>query len=108
MDILPIGSVIELNGIELLIMGYYRTEEIQMKFHYILTLFPFGYVGNDKTILLPIDSKYNIVFRGYEDEECRNYLNRRGDIIETLDNRNMRELEKILNKIVEAGKKEAN
>jgi len=108
MDILPIGSVIELNGIELLIMGYHRTEEIQMKFHYILTLFPFGYVGNDKTILLPIDGKYNIVFRGYEDEECRNYLSMRRDIIETLNNRDMRELKKMLDKIVEAGRKESN
>lgn len=107
MEILPIGSMIEVNGVESIIMGYHRTQEKQIKFYYILGLFPFGYVGNDKMILFPVDSEYNIVFRGYEDEEGRKYLRQRTEIIKTLNNRSIDELNDILNEVIKIGKRES-
>ena len=102
MQLLPIGTIIEINGIELMIMGYrdYQTEKFN--FFYIVSVFPIGFTGDENSLsLIPIDQDYKVIATGYLDIESKQYLENKESCYATLRNSDPKEIEKLIDMIVE-------
>ena len=75
--LLPIGSVVLLNGAEkrLMIFGIRQTNaETGREFDYIGVLYPEGNMGEDMRFMFDHDDIADIVFVGYSDDEREEFL----------------------------------
>ncbi len=87
MKLLSIGSVIRSNGVELIITGYhFAEEEKSFKLHYIVSLFPVGYISGQKKSqgYFAVDKEYELVCEGYRDKYCEKYLDKLAERAEVL------------------------
>ncbi len=76
-ELLPIGSIVLLEGAEkkLMIFGVGQTQlEENKDFDYIGVVYPEGNMGEGSQFLFNHSDIGEIVFRGYEDEERDNFL----------------------------------
>ena len=76
-ELLPIGSIVLLEGAEkkLMIFGVGQTQlEGNKDFDYIGVAYPEGNMGEGSQFLFNHSDIEEIVFRGYEDEERDNFL----------------------------------
>lgn len=90
-NILPIGTLIELeDGKKLIILGYKKENNIisyicgQYPVNYLIDLVPekkvkefidkYKYFNTD--CIIPIESKYNVIQMGYKDETFDNFINK--------------------------------
>ena len=76
-ELLPIGSIVLLEGAEkiLMIFGVGQTQlEENKDFDYIGVVYPEGNMGEGSQFLFNHSDIEEIVFRGYEDEERDNFL----------------------------------
>lgn len=76
-ELLPIGSIVLLEGAEkkLMIFGVGQTQlEKNKDFDYIGVVYPEGNMGEGSQFLFNHSDIEEIVFRGYEDEERDNFL----------------------------------
>ena len=108
MKLLSIGSVIRSNDIELIITGYhFAEEEKSFKLHYIVSLFPVGYISGQKKSqsYFAVDKEYDLVFEGYRDKYCEKYLSNIAERAESLKDMSPTLMYKIIaeaNKFMEA------
>ncbi len=88
MNLLPIGSVIRSNGIDLIITGYHLNEEPEtFRLYYIVSFFPIGFIpGQPKSqAFLPAEKEdIEVIFRGYLDSCGEKHLERLSKRAETL------------------------
>lgn len=74
-NILPIGTVIEINDSKLIVLGYREHETAKYEFTYVVGFFPFAFTGNSKSLsLLKIDADYKVVSMGYIDPATERFL----------------------------------
>ena len=75
--LLPIGSVVRLNGAEkrLMIFGVRQTnEQTNQEYDYIGVLYPEGNMGEEMRFLFDHSDIQEIVFTGYNDPEREEFL----------------------------------
>ncbi len=77
-DLLPIGSVVMLKNAEkpVMIFGIKQmdTDNAEKEYDYIGVLYPEGNIGSDFQYLFNHEDIDQILFRGYETEELRDFL----------------------------------
>lgn len=81
-ELLPIGSVVLLEDGEkrLMIYGVKQTEqETQTEYDYIGVVYPEGNMGEGTQFLFNHDQVREVYFRGYEDEERQEFIERLAD-----------------------------
>ena len=72
--LLAIGSVIDLGGKTLSVIGYTVGETKDgKKPGYVLVPYPFGFVSFDKFLFMPADASATVLFEGYTDKEGEAY-----------------------------------
>ena len=102
MDILSIGSIIEKNDYKLIIVGYREIQKEKFGFCYIVGLFPLGFTGNTNSLsLLPIDSDFSIISKGYMDASGEHYKRMFTERIESLNGVVPETLDKTLDLIID-------
>ena len=78
-DLLPIGSVVMLKDAEkpLMIYGIKQldTYNPEVEYDYIGVLYPEGNIGSDFQYLFNHDDIEEILFKGYETEQFKNFIN---------------------------------
>ena len=78
-DLLPIGSVVMLRDAEkpVMIFGIKQldTENPEDEYDYIGVLYPEGNIGSDFQYLFNHADIDKVLFKGYETEELKNFLN---------------------------------
>lgn len=73
-DILPIGSVVKLDGINHLVMIYGRNvvqSTTGKQYDYVGCPYPQGFINNAYNIFFNKDAIETLVFKGYENQEER-------------------------------------
>ena len=102
MEILTIGSIIEKNDYKLIIVGYREIQDEKFDFCYIVGLFPFGFTGNTNSLsLLPIDSDFSILAKGYMDASGERYMSMFTEKVKSLKGITSDAVDKTLDLIIE-------
>ena len=77
-DLLPIGSVVLLEGGEkrLMIDGVMQSdaEDMKKEYDYMGVLYPEGHIGDEFQYLFNQEDIKEVVFRGFEDNERNDFL----------------------------------
>lgn len=77
-ELLPIGSVVLLNGAErkLMIFGIRQTnQETGQQYDYVGVVYPEGNLGENVRYMFDHSDIQQIIFTGYSDEERKDFLN---------------------------------
>ena len=87
-DLLPIGSVVLLAGGEkrLMIHGVKQVgseDNSKLEYDYVSVPYPEGNIGNEYTYLFNHSDISEVVFRGYEDEERTDFIERLNEFYES-------------------------
>lgn len=81
-DLLPIGSIVLLKGGEkrLMICGVKQSdlENADKVYDYLGVFYPEGHIGKNFQYLFDHEQIDKIIFRGYEDQERKDFLTRLG------------------------------
>lgn len=102
MNLLPVGTIIETNGTKLMIMGYREFQTEKFVFFYIVAVYPIGFTGDENSLsLIPINKSYALVSLGYSDSMVEKFLERENSYFESLQNADTKELDKVLDMIIE-------
>lgn len=76
-ELLPVGSVVLMKNAvkKLMVIGLkpVKTDEPQTEYDYIGVLFPEGYLGNESCFLFNHEDINDVVFRGYDNPERREF-----------------------------------
>ena len=78
-DLLPLGSIVMLNGGQkrLMIYGVMQTEQTtNTQYDYIGVLYPEGSIGKGTQYLFNNDQIKQVFFKGYEDEERAGFIDK--------------------------------
>jgi len=85
-ELLPIGSVVLLNGGEKRIMVYGVKQSDDSKpgeeFDYIGVMYPEGNIGTQYQFLFNHNDINNVIFRGFEDDERVTFLSKLSELYE--------------------------
>ncbi len=84
-QLLPIGSVVLLNGGEkrLMIIGLKQTKlEENKEYDYMAIFYPEGFIGDTYHYLFDHEDIREVIFRGFEDEERTAFLQKLNDFYE--------------------------
>ncbi len=88
MKLLNVGSVITVNSIDLIILGYTITtdeENDKYLFCYNVGLFPVGVIpGKDSVGCLDATKEYEVKFQGYSDKLSESYISKYEEKIDSL------------------------
>lgn len=90
-ELLPIGSVVllEEGSKKLMIFGVKQTdEESGEEYDYIGVIYPEGNLGNETQFLFNHENIVQVFFRGYEDGERNNFIERLTDFYAERENHN--------------------
>lgn len=90
-ELLPIGSVVllEEGSKKLMIFGVKQTdEESGEEYDYIGVIYPEGNLGNETQFLFNHENIVQVFFRGYEDGERNNFIERLADFYAERENQN--------------------
>ena len=90
-ELLTIGSVVllEEGSKKLMIFGVKQTdEESGEEYDYIGVIYPEGNLGNETQFLFNHENIVQIFFRGYEDGERNNFIERLADFYAERENQN--------------------
>ena len=104
MNFLEIGSVIRVNDVELIVLGYHIAEtDTAYQFYYMVGLFPTGYMpGREKSIgYLAVEHSYELLFRGYSDAYSEAHLQRMSRRYDSLKDMDPRVMQAIIQKAIE-------
>lgn len=72
MELLSIGTILEVNNRKLCIVGYTGSDEGH--FGYCTVPYPLGYLNLEKTFFIPLNLPVNVLAAGYETEDSRKML----------------------------------
>lgn len=78
-ELLPIGTVVRLNGAEksLMIFGIRQTNmETNVEYDYLGVLYPEGNMGVETQVFFNHEAIETVYFKGYEDAEREEFLER--------------------------------
>ena len=81
-DLLPIGSVVLLEGGKKRVMIYgvrQIEQETQEEYDYIGVVYPEGNMGQGSQVVFNHDKIQEVFFKGYEDEERQDFIQRLSD-----------------------------
>jgi hypothetical protein len=81
-DLLPIGSVVLLEGGKKRVMIYgvrQIEQETQEEYDYIGVVYPEGNMGQGSQFVFNHDKIQEVFFKGYEDEERQDFIQRLSD-----------------------------
>ena len=81
-DLLPIGSVVHLEGGKKRVMIYgvrQIEQETQEEYDYIGVVYPEGNMGQGSQFVFNHDKIQEVFFKGYEDEERQDFIQRLSD-----------------------------
>ena len=81
-DLLPIGSVVLLEGGKKRVMIYgvrLIEQETQEEYDYIGVVYPEGNMGQGSQFVFNHDKIQEVFFKGYEDEERQDFIQRLSD-----------------------------
>ena len=81
-DLLPIGSVVLLEGGKKRVMIYgvrQIEQETQEEYDYIGVVYPEGNIGQGSQFVFNHDKIQEVFFKGYEDEERQDFIQRLSD-----------------------------
>jgi hypothetical protein len=83
-EILPIGSVVTLNGgnNKIMIIGYLPVTEDGKLFDYNGCIWPLGVLSSDRTLLFNHEQIVDVVSKGYENEEQQEFAKKLKDAYE--------------------------
>ena len=86
-ELLPIGSIVQLKGAEkkLMVAGVLQTavDDGGKEYDYFGLLFPEGHIGNDEyEYLFNHDDIDFVAFRGYDDGERKEFIDRLANLYE--------------------------
>jgi hypothetical protein len=87
-DLLPVGSVVLLNGADkrLMIYGVLQLNpEDGVQYDYLGCLYPEGYVGLEQTYLFNSDDIQNVEFVGFASDEHQQFVERLAQILQESD-----------------------
>lgn len=90
-ELLPIGSVVllEEGSKKLMIFGVKQTdEESGEEYDYIGVIYPEGNLGNETQFLFNHENIVQVFFKGYEDGERDNFIERLAEFYEQKENQN--------------------
>ena len=76
-ELLPIGSVVLLQGLnkKIMIVGVLQVkQEANKLYDYLGVPYPEGYIGESKNILFNHDKINDVIFTGYDNPERRGFL----------------------------------
>lgn len=105
MQLLPIGSIIKIDDIDLMIVGYRYYQSSEFVFFYLVSVYPIGFNGDEKSLsLIPLNKHYEVISKGYTDSSVERYLEAKKDLYETLRNTKPNEIETVLNMMIEEKK----
>lgn len=80
--LLNIGSVVDLGGKTLCVIGYTSNETKDgKKPGYVLVPYPFGFVSFEKLLFMPQDASCKVLFEGYTDETGELYNRMLGAVL---------------------------
>lgn len=87
-DLLPIGTIVLLEGGEkrIMIYGIKQSDEENpgVEYDYIGVMYPEGNLGSDYQFLFNHENIESIVFMGFEDEERDDFISRLSDYYDNL------------------------
>ena len=96
-NLLPIGSIVKVKGTDqpLMITGLYQIQKVdktQKLFDYLGCLWPEGIVDTDENIFFDGINIDKVLFKGYTDEEEKQYQEKLGQIAIKFKNKNKSEV----------------
>lgn len=82
---LEIGSIVLIDKIEMMVVGYnINLEEESVIDGYLVVKYPIGFQGKNSVAFLPIKSDFAIVFEVISNQETREYLDAQKRFADTL------------------------
>lgn len=76
MQLLPLGTVIQINNKKAFIIGYSSVEKDQVKLTgYFVVSYPLGFTNIDKVMFIPHDLNFSILAEGYKTKASEILLN---------------------------------
>ncbi len=80
MDLLPIGSVITMESVDFLIVGYnIGVEGEQFDYQYVISRYPMGYINKRSLLSVSVKTEMEVKHRGYEGEGFQKFIQRKKD-----------------------------
>lgn len=85
-ELLPIGSIIKVDKILFMIIGY-KTERCPESFenYYGIVKFPLGFISKESLGLISIKREFEVIYKGYVSEEGEKYIKNKEYIINAID-----------------------
>lgn len=75
MELLPLGTVIQVNNNKAFIIGYSSVEREQVITHgYFVASYPLGFTSVDKMVFIPHDFKFKVLAEGYKTRASEHVL----------------------------------
>lgn len=97
---LPVGSIVELSGLRLCVVGYASKEdEKNSDKGYFVVPFPLGFLSLKEIKYISIKDIDNVVFKGYSTQNSEDYIscaNKVADLAEKADVETVKEVAKTL------------
>lgn len=74
-DLLPLGSIVKLNGVDdkVMIIGVSQIDKEKVKYDYCGCIHPYGFVNSNNLLVFNNSDITEIVFKGYFDEESKDF-----------------------------------
>ena len=74
-NLLPLGSIVKINGLDdkIMIIGVNQITKNKEKYNYRGCVHPYGYINSNNLLLFNNSDIIEIVFKGYFDEESKDF-----------------------------------
>lgn len=106
MELLPLGTVIEVNNYKLCIIGYTSVEkENKSVVGYFVVSYPIGFTNIDKVFFIPHSNKIKVISLGYKTSSYDGLLRVLGKSFDMAQSISIKELSK-MNGVIASGKAE--
>ena len=99
MELLPIGSIIEIENTKFAILGYDFTCDEFIRLRYVISFYPLGYVNKKSVSLIDIEYDFKVLFVGYKSDDYTMFADERIQLAKDLKSVNASEIEKVLDYI---------
>lgn len=100
-NILPVGSVIQVNETKLIVMGYREVVSETYNFFYIVGIFPIGFTGDSRSLsLIPLETNYELIYTGYQSKAVNKYLEDKTKKINSYDGVDLKVVEETIDQIL--------
>ena len=102
MELLPIGSIIEIENTKFAILGYDFTRDEFISFRYVIGFYPLGYVNQKSVSLIDIEYDFKVLFVGYKNDNYTMFADKIIRLANDLKSVKANEVEKVIDYISQA------